>query len=133
MWNLQTGEQLAPLTKHSHSVNGLASSKDGRFLAVGCGEGNSAELKVWDMFSRKVAKHLYGQRASVLGVAFSPDESMLASTDIEKGGIVGDLNSGKQITSFAMPQGDWVATGSSNGSIRLVKIPPRNGNETPHK
>ncbi len=79
-WRLPTGS-AEPVSvwqiKLERGVRAVAYSNDGRFAAVGA---NGGVLVVIDALTGVEAQRLSGHRGRVAGLAFSPDDALLAST-----------------------------------------------------
>lgn len=76
---VSAGEKRTVWRAHANSINGLAVSPDGRFLAsVGA---NGA--RIWRVSDQKEVCELKGHRSSVSWAAFSPDGKLLATSGIE--------------------------------------------------
>ena len=63
---------------HSRSVYVVAVSPDGRLVATGGADG---AVRLWDLRTHQQIRALANQRAGVIGLAFSPDGQVLASSD----------------------------------------------------
>ncbi len=64
------------LQGHNLSVNSVAFSPDGKYLASGSSDNT---VKLWSIESHKEVTTLQGHDSTVLSVAFSPDGKYLAS------------------------------------------------------
>ena len=92
VWDAATGQELLTLNGHRESVNSLAFSPDGMWLATA---GSDETVKVWNAATGQELFTLQGQDRlyqSLKCVAFSPDSKQLASAsttvklwDISKG------------------------------------------------
>jgi WD40 repeat protein len=78
IWNPATGRHVWG-TKLDRGIRSLAFSPDGRIVAAGA---NSGLLVLFDTTDGKVIRRLQGHRGEVVGLAFRPDGSMLASTSM---------------------------------------------------
>jgi WD40 repeat protein len=63
---------------HSRSVYTVAVSPDGKLVATGGADG---AVRLWDLKTHRQVRALENQRAGVIGLAFSPDGQVLASSD----------------------------------------------------
>jgi WD40 repeat protein len=66
---------------HSKSVNSVAFSPDGKYLASGSDDNT---VKLWSLESQKDVNMLQGHSSEVYSVAFSPDGKYLASGSKDK-------------------------------------------------
>jgi WD40 repeat protein len=131
---------------HPSPILALGFSRDGRWLAAGCGD---ATIRVWDHASQQLHRELHDDLfwERVTCVAFSPDSTTLAAAssatmsvwlwNIEKGEpelLIPDPLEGCAIETLAYhPQKrllavggiDWLATGGSNGAISLWDLDGR--------
>ncbi len=78
LWNPTTGKHLWG-AKLERGIRSLAFSPDGRIVAAGA---NTGLLVLFDAANGKVIRRLQGHRGEVVGLAFRPDSSMLASTSM---------------------------------------------------
>ena len=74
------GRRIAELTGHRGSVNALAFTDDGQWLAAAAGEPNLyGEVRIWRMSDHSLARTVRGNRDSLLSVRASPDGRLLAT------------------------------------------------------
>ena len=114
-------------------VRSVAFSPDGKLLAAGNRYGT---VRVWNVGTRKEVKTLTGHASDVWAVAFSPDGKTLAAadTDWKKPSKVKlwDTTTWKERGSLACPgeilclayspNGDWLAVGSWDRTVRLFSL-----------
>jgi WD40 repeat protein/CHASE3 domain sensor protein len=78
LWDPATGRHRWG-TRLDRGIRSLAFTPDGRILAVGA---NTGLLMLFDTTNGKLIRRLQGHRGEVIGLAFRPDGSMLASTSV---------------------------------------------------
>ena len=99
LWDVATGKELASLPGHKLAVTALAFSRDGKWLvsasgALADGTGNpyekfvvptrmAAEIKIWDVATRKEIKTLLGHQRGILSLAISPDAQTIATASAD--------------------------------------------------
>ena len=70
VWDLEAGRELRTLAGHSHCVNSVAVSADGRRAVSASAD---TTLKVWDLETGRELRTLAGHSSWVYGVAVSAD------------------------------------------------------------
>jgi WD40 repeat protein len=102
-WDIQTGNQIAILGPHTHTLRGMKFSKDGQRLAI-CGDDGLIRIYnlpqlLADASIPSVESHciqlLRGHTNWVLSIAYSPDESQMASASADGTVRIWDLATGK--------------------------------------
>ena len=83
LYSLFSYAQIEPVIQmeHSSSVESVAFSPDGKFIASGSYD---KTIKLWNVKTGKLIYTLKGHRDSVLSVAFSPDGKFIASGSADK-------------------------------------------------
>ena len=82
VWDGSSGEPLRMITEKGESVNALAFSPDGRFLASGSGAASSAgdnAVQLWDFQTGRLIRTMKGHSGRVLSLAFTPDSRFVVS------------------------------------------------------
>ena len=143
LWDVETGLPLGePFTGYHSKVNSVAFSPDGRILASGsctdkiidfeCAQG---EIRIWDVENGQLlVDPLLDHNASVLSVAFSPDGTILASSDfdgeirlwdvdtwLQKGKALSGPILGVNSVAFSL-EGRTLASGGNDGTIQLWDV-----------
>ena len=121
-----------PVRGHIDTVNTLAFSFDGKYMASG---GDDSRIVIWDARKGKVVKTLLGHADSVNTLAFvHQSNQFLVSGSSDTTVKVWDLSKGRQIktldahtapvTSLAFsPDGYTLVTGSADGSTLAWSLP----------
>ncbi|MCL1474219.1 WD40 repeat domain-containing protein [Argonema antarcticum] len=130
IWNLETGQLLHTLRKHTDEGLCAAISPDGRTLVSGS---QDTTLIVWDLEAGEdlyTIKGLKGHSDYITSVAFSPDGQTFASSSWDKTIKIWDVNTGNEIcvlrghTDFVSsitfsPDGQTLISGSWDGTIKV--------------
>ena len=130
IYDAQTTEELDLLADDEigtwDSVAGIAYSPDGRTL-VGA---NGSEVELWDVVSRQLKARLTDHACGVYSVAFSPDGSTFASSDLRSRVMLWDAESGQRKATLTghtniawniafSPDGRTLASASADNTVRL--------------
>lgn len=100
LWDLATGKPLQEIKERDASVDALAFSPDGKYLATGgCFFNADSKAHLWDTGSGKLLRHFAGPDGGVSCCAFSPDGKMLATAGSHRGGSIclWDVAGGKEL------------------------------------
>jgi WD40 repeat protein len=102
IWDAQTGVLRQRLTGFADRVVALAFSNSGKLLVTGGGAPTAdGEVKVFDLATGKPVLDIKnGHSDTVFGVAFSPDDKMLATCAADKFVKTWELPSGKFLKAF---------------------------------
>lgn len=141
-WDVASAKVVFQPSDSDH-IQALAASADGRWLAGG----RDTHILLWDAKTGKHHKTLDGQAGQVTALAFSPDSVTLASSSDTDGMvwlwnlstceptlIVPEAADNCIIKSLAFHPGgkllavggiDWMATGGSDGAVRLWDLDAR--------
>jgi WD40 repeat protein len=141
LWDLATGRMLAQFSGHGGPIFALTFSPDGRlaYSAGGGEERNGSQdwdnfaIHVWDLKTRREAGRLKGHKATVWGIALSPDGRRLLTAGADKDVILWNLSSGAVIRHFRghtatagspafLPDGRRAVTCSEDRTIRLWNL-----------
>jgi WD40 repeat protein len=113
---------------HVHTVWGVATSQDGRWVATASHDGT---VKLWDAQNMQLVRTFTGHSDIVWCVAFSPDGKRLASGgadlkvwEVATGRELYDFDKHKRMVSSVAfhPNGRWLASGSYDGTVRLWDV-----------
>jgi hypothetical protein len=130
LWDVATGHPRRTFEGHTGGVRSLAFSRDGKWLA----SGSRDEVKLWDVATGKeihiLPGHIGGQ--GIWGVAFDPDRTRLASTNVDRTLRLWDLTTGQVLRTFECAMygpttvfsldGTWLATHTEDRTIRLWDV-----------
>lgn len=76
LYDSNSGNELALLTKDGEGVNSIGFSPDGKTLAAACG---NKLVRLWNVETRKLMHTFMGHRYDIIGLSFSPDGTTFAS------------------------------------------------------
>jgi WD40 repeat protein len=112
---------MGPLTGYDSSVDAITFSHDSRLLAFAGAPDKS--VFVWDVV-RKMARFppLKGHEDAVIAVAFSPEDSLIASCSGDRTILVWDVTTGdqKHVLTTNKPKGDILSLAFSPDGTRLI-------------
>ncbi len=96
LWNVHTGEEERRYS-HPIDVNGVALSRDGRKMLVGC---DDKFMQLWDVTTGKAGRRFTGPGNFVYGVAFSPNGKLVACGSLDQSARVYDIETGRLVCSL---------------------------------
>ncbi len=132
IWDPHTGALRQKIGGFAHAVVALAFSLDGKYLGEAGGEPTvEGEIKIFDVPSwKQICEVKSGHSDTVYGIAFSPDDKMIATCSADKFVKVWEVPSGKFVKSFEghthhVLDVGWMADGkllASAGGDNTVKV-----------
>ncbi|KIK48070.1 hypothetical protein CY34DRAFT_798701 [Suillus luteus UH-Slu-Lm8-n1] len=100
IWDAKTGELVATLKGHTHSVLCLAWTTDGKILMSGS---NDHSIRTWDTASWKQIRAVLDAHINgVFAIAISPNGRILASTSFDNTAQLWNLDNNQPIGSFLL-------------------------------
>ncbi len=129
IWDVESGEQISTIEKHSGSVFSLSWSPDGSKIASGS---RDESIKIWNADTGEEINQFTGHAGYVYSVDWSPDGSKIVSASQDKTVKIWNVNTGEEIkhleghnyevkTTLWSPDGSKIVSGSTAGSIFVWK------------
>jgi len=120
VWNFENGQLLNSYKQQIDPARCLVFSPDGKQLVIGSGTESHGDLAVWNWASAPSPVVWSGHKGYVLGAAFSPDGTRLASASGDHTVKVWDLVEGKPLLTLVGPTQDVQSVQFSPDGTRLV-------------
>ncbi|MBR4685041.1 MAG: PD40 domain-containing protein [Candidatus Methanomethylophilaceae archaeon] len=126
----QTGEILHILTGHSHPINSVAFSPDGKRIVSASDDWT---VKIWDSRTGSLLHSWEGHQKVVESVSFSPDGRYVASASNDGAIMLWDVKTGERVRAFTghtsgvtdvafSPDGKRIVSGSYDESARVWDV-----------
>jgi len=128
VWSLSTGERTQTLSGHTDTVNLVAWSGDGSYLATGSLDGT---VRVWEVAKGfALVNHLQGPGEDILWMQWHPKGNILLAGSQDCTAWMWSVPKGKEMQCFAghsgpvlcggfTPDGKHVVTGSEDGTMKV--------------
>ncbi|MBL7648267.1 MAG: hypothetical protein JNK74_18975 [Candidatus Hydrogenedentes bacterium] len=122
------------LPGHDDQVRALDFSSDGKLLAAAGGKtGRGGQVIVWDTTTHQPLRTISAHKDNILDVAFSPDNSLIATASYDKHVMVFSTADGATRNDFTdhvdavyalafSPDGKYLATGAGDRTVKLWDV-----------
>lgn len=128
VWEISSGNTIASLDRHRHTVRSLVALGHKSLIAAGDDGGN---IFIWDPTRKHVTDRLSGHNGAVMALAPSPDHKWLASGGRDGRIIIWDLaaqghsrvlasNLGRIDALSVSPDGRKIAAGTIRGDVHVI-------------
>lgn len=127
-------DKVMLLPGHADQVRALDFSSDGALLAAAGGKpGRTGEVILWNAATREAPRRIDGHKDNILDVAFSPDDSLLATASYDKHVMIWNVANGtlrNDLTDHVdavytlafSPDGKYLATGAGDRTVKLWDV-----------
>jgi hypothetical protein len=122
------------LPGHDDQVRALDFSSDGKMLAAAGGKtGRGGQVIVWDTTTHQPLRTISAHKDNILDVAFSPDNSLIATASYDKHVMIFNVADGVTRNDFNdhvdavyalafSPDGKYLATGAGDRTVKLWDV-----------
>ena len=128
VWEIDSGNAIASLDRHRHTVRSLVAVGHKSLIAAGDDGGN---IFIWDPTRKRVTDRLSGHNGAVMALAPSPNHKWLASGGRDGRVIIWDLgaqghsrvlasNLGRIDALSVSPDGRKIAAGTIRGDVYVI-------------
>jgi len=134
LWRSQNWAAATTFSGHTDSVNSIAFSLDGTFIASGSMD---KSIKIWNVTSNEIVQTLTGHNSSISSISFGPTSlldpwGVIASASYDGEIKIWNVKKGKCIRSWKeedkvnslvfSPNGDFVVTGSCDTTVKFWRV-----------
>jgi WD40 repeat protein len=131
LWDMEKGALKQKVTGFVDRVTAIAYSPDGKFIATGGGAATEdGEVKIFEASGKFISEIKSAHSDTCFGVAFSPDNTKLATCGADKFVKVWELPAGKLIKTFEghthhvldvgwQADGKILASGSADNNVKM--------------
>ena len=113
VWDVASGEQIRSLQVHTQTVNAVAYSPDGRWLASAAGDGAA----LWNALDGTLVYTITAHAGPVAAVAFTPDSQTLATAGYDGQVIAWDVAAGTPRSQLALGAPVYALAFSADGTL----------------